>query len=127
MKVNRREKRLVRGVADAGKLEFAKEQRQEPTWAENQLWQLLRRKALGVRFRRQHPIGDFVLDFYCAPARLAVEVDGTVHDEQEGYDNWRDDWLNGQGIRVLRVSDEEVKKNMEGVLEKIRRELDERL
>lgn len=122
--MNRREKRLVRGVADAAKLEFARDQRREPTSTEDKLWQHLRRKALGLKFRRQHAIGDFVLDFYCAQVRLAVEIDGPVHGEQEGYDRWRDDWLNGQGIRVLRVSDEEVEDNIEGVLEKIRRGLD---
>ena len=67
-------RRSVRCVADGHKLKFAREQRREPTQSEQRLWQHLRRHGLGLPFRRQHPIGDFVLDFYCAPARLAVEA-----------------------------------------------------
>ncbi len=119
-----RRKRLVRHTADEGKVEFAREQRREPTWSENELWQHLRRKALGVRFRRQHPIGDYVLDFYCAKARLAIEIDGPLHEAQRGYDRVRDEWLATRGIRVLRVTDGEVKTDLESVLKKIKSALD---
>jgi very-short-patch-repair endonuclease len=70
------------------------------------LWEHLRDGRLdGLRFRRQHPIGPYVLDFYCAAARLAVEVDGAIHDyaEQISRDARRDEWLMGQGIGVLRL------------------------
>jgi very-short-patch-repair endonuclease len=121
-----RRDRLVRRTADEGKVEFAREQRREATWSENELWQHLRRKALGLRFRRQHPIGDYVLDFYCAKAKLAVEIDGPIHEQQKGYDRARDEWLATRGIRVLRVADQEVKTDLEGVLQKIRTALDRR-
>jgi len=69
------------------------------------LWQLLRGgKVGGLRFRRQHPVGPFVLDFYCAERRLAIEVDGRAHDSAERFeqDERRTMWLNNQGIRVIR-------------------------
>jgi very-short-patch-repair endonuclease len=118
-------RRSVRCVADGHKLKFAREQRREPTQSEQRLWQHLRRHGLGLPFRRQHPIGDFVLDFYCAPARLAVEIDGPTHEQQREYDQWRDAELAERGIRMLRISDDEVRSDISGVLERIRAELEE--
>ena len=69
------------------------------------LWQLLRGgKVHGLRFRRQHPVGPFVLDFYCADRKLAIEVDGRAHDSAERVeqDERRTMWLNNQGIQVTR-------------------------
>jgi very-short-patch-repair endonuclease len=88
------------------------------------LWRALRRGAVAeLRFRRQHPVGPYVLDFYCAEARLAVEVDGAVHDltEQAGHDARRLAWLDEQGIRVMRVPAREVLRDesLAGVLETI--------
>jgi very-short-patch-repair endonuclease len=80
--------------------------RRAMTLPEVLLWQALRGgKVGGLRFRRQHPVGSYVLDFYCPSVRLAVEVDGAAHDipEQAGHDLRRDAWLAQQGIRVLRV------------------------
>jgi very-short-patch-repair endonuclease len=74
---------------------------------EVQLWQALRRLALdGMRVRRQHPIGPFVLDFYVPSAKLAIEVDGAAHDiaAQESRDRARDAWLAARGIRTLRLN-----------------------
>ena len=122
--MDRSRKPLVRGVADGGKVEFAREQRRAPTQSEERLWQYLRGGGLGVRFRRQHPIGGYVLDFYCARAHLAVEVDGPVHEEQEEYDQQRDAWLSEQGIRVLRVSDDEVRDDIVSVVGEIERALE---
>lgn len=71
------------------------------------LWQALRRGRLaGLRFRRQHPIGPYILDFYCAAARLAVEVDGLAHDtaDQAQHDECRRAWLAARGMTVLRVT-----------------------
>jgi len=68
------------------------------------LWQQLRRRKLnGLSFRRQHPIGPYILDFYCAIARLAVEIDGLGHEGRVAYDTRRDSWLADRGIRVLRI------------------------
>jgi 5-methyltetrahydrofolate--homocysteine methyltransferase len=120
-------KHTVEGVADRAKVKFAREQRREPTRAEQLLWEAVRRKQLGVRMRRQHPLEDFVLDFYCAEARLAIEVDGPVHDGQEGYDRWRDEQLAHWGIEVLRVPEERVRRDLPVVLAEIREALTRRL
>ena len=73
---------------------------------EVRLWVQLRRQAQGARFRRQHPYGPFVLDFYCDRAKLAVEVDGQTHwlGDAPLRDIERDEWLAGRGVRVLRLS-----------------------
>jgi len=71
------------------------------------LWQELRRGSLKqLRFRRQHPVGPYILDFFCSPARLAIEIDGTVHhhDQQSEHDARRDRWLAKDRIRVLRIA-----------------------
>jgi very-short-patch-repair endonuclease len=77
----------------------------------------------GLRFRRQHPIGDYILDFYCPSARLAVEVDGAAHDSpaQAQRDLRRQSWLNERGIRVLRFLAADVLKDetLDGVLQTI--------
>src|SRR5947208_2097538 len=88
------------------------------------LWQALRAGRVGgLRFRRQHPVGPYVLDFYCPSAGLAVEVDGAAHDipDQAGRDLRRDAWLADQGIRVLRVLAADVldEKHRQGVLDTI--------
>jgi len=74
---------------------FARHMRKHPTRSEALLWAQLRRGKLGVRFRRQHPMLGFIVDFYCASARLVVEVDGGVHDSYEARrrDAARDAWL----------------------------------
>ena len=89
---------------------------------EARLWRALRRKALDLRFRRQHPIGPYVLDFYCDALRLAVEVDGAAHrvaDNPQG-DARRDAWLAARGIRTLRIPAADVRDNLDGVLAMIR-------
>jgi very-short-patch-repair endonuclease len=65
------------------------------------LWGMPRGGALGAKFRRQYPVGDFILDFYCETAELAVEIDGPTHEGRREYDRWRDGVLGAQGIRVL--------------------------
>jgi very-short-patch-repair endonuclease len=71
------------------------------------LWQELRDDRFhGMRFRRQHPIGPYILDFYCSAARLAVEIDGLSHNNEQRlrHDEQRDRWLTNHGIRVLRIA-----------------------
>ena len=121
--MNRQNRDRVVGVADARKLEFAREQRKQPSPGEQALWQALRNRALGVRFRRQHPIQDYVLDLYCAEAKLAVEVDGSGHEEQRGYDTNRDGDLANWGIRTMRFGHAQVLADLPGVLGRIRCEL----
>lgn len=82
------------------------------------LWQVLRSQPGGYRFRRQAPAGDYVLDFYCAPARLAIEVDGEAHSrgDRPGRDLVRDAWLEQRGVRVLRVRAEDVLRDLDSVV-----------
>jgi very-short-patch-repair endonuclease len=91
--------------------EHARELRLKLTEAEQKLWALLRnRQLMGHKFRRQHAIAEYVLDFYCHGSKLAIELDGTVHnsDEAKEYDNARTIFLNDTGIKVLRFRNEEV-------------------
>ena len=88
----------------------AKSLRRTLTAPEKALWSLLRRNQLGLHFRRQHPVGPFVLDFYCAAAKLCVEVDGPVHEDTARYDAARTAWLAKEGIVVLRFSTDEVER-----------------
>jgi very-short-patch-repair endonuclease len=91
------------------------------------LWTWLRGKRLnGLKFRRQHPLGPYILDFYCDAARLAVEVDGGTHhgEPQAAHDARRDRWLSEQGVRTLRVSAEWARRDMAGLLDHIARAAD---
>ncbi|MBC7813633.1 MAG: endonuclease domain-containing protein [Burkholderiales bacterium] len=99
---------------------LAKEMRREPTAAENALWQRLRRKHhAGYKFRRQHPIDRFIVDFYCATARLVIEVDGVIHEQTQDYDAVRQEFLEHLSLRVLRFTNGEVLQQIEAVLERI--------
>jgi very-short-patch-repair endonuclease len=94
------------------------------TPAESSLWAALRKTQIdGVRFRRQHAIGRFVLDFYAPSHKLAIEVDGAVHDTQQERDAERTRLLALRGIRVIRFRNDEVEANLAEVVEKIRWEL----
>jgi very-short-patch-repair endonuclease len=87
------------------------------TQAEQILWARLRQRRLdGLKFRRQYPISPYIVDFYCAKARLVVEVDGGVHLEQKAYDQERDRHLQARGLRVLRFTNQDVNHNLEAVL-----------
>jgi very-short-patch-repair endonuclease len=100
----------------------ARELRRTMTLPEVLLWQALRGGRLaGLRFRRQHPIGPYILDFFCPSARLAVEVDGSAHDDgaQVRHDERRQAWLAERNIHVLRVTAADVLGNLEGVLRAI--------
>jgi very-short-patch-repair endonuclease len=101
----------------------AREQRRQPTPSEARLWALLRKSRLGVRFRRQHPLAPYIVDFYCAAHGLVVEVDGGYHasDEQHAIDAERDrELLRLHSVRILRVSAELVMRNPSAVIAVIR-------
>lgn len=101
-------------------IKFAKDNRDRPTEAEEALWEMLRlRRLRGLRFRQQHVVGRYILDFYCAEHRLAVEVDGRIHERTIEYDTVRDEYLRARGIRIIRVSNEDVLVNMADVLAQI--------
>jgi very-short-patch-repair endonuclease len=99
----------------------AKRLRRRLTSPEIGLWLALRQNGAGLRFRKQHSAGDYVLDFYCAPARLAIEVDGEAHarGDRPQRDSARDAWLGARGVRVLRYPAREVLGNLEGVVREI--------
>jgi very-short-patch-repair endonuclease len=88
----------------------ARELRNNPTDAERRLWSHLRLRQINDhRFRRQQPLGQYIVDFVCLEKRVVVEVDGgQQHNEQRPYDNRRDAWLKAQGFLVLRFWDHEV-------------------
>jgi very-short-patch-repair endonuclease len=101
--------------------------RNDPTPAEKRLWDKLRNSQLaGKKFRQQHSIGNYILDFYCPQHQLAIELDGDSHFTESGieYDAKRTFFLNKIGIQVLRFTNTEVLENLENVLERIRVNLD---
>ena len=99
----------------------ARELRCNQTDAEKRLWRFLRQRQIdGFRFRRQHPIGEYIVDFVCLQAKLIVEVDGGQHAEGLlAYDHRRDSWLVSRGFCVLRIWNAEVFKDLDGVLRRI--------
>jgi len=110
-------------MADSISHERARHMRRALTPPEAQLWtQLKGRKLEGLKFRRQHPIGPYILDFYCAERNLAVEVDGMIHGDadQARHDERRTTWLALQELSVLRVASCDVRDDVEGVLNAIR-------
>jgi very-short-patch-repair endonuclease len=114
--------KVIRPRRRVFKRTLARQLRAESTDAERKLWSRLRNKQLGgVKFRRQHPIGPFVVDFYCSNARLVIELDGSQHRDITGaqYDERRSRWLSEQGYRVLRFPNADVFKNLAGVMEGI--------
>lgn len=94
--------------------------RRTPTRSEELLWQALRGRALGVKFRRQHPIGPYIVDFFCAEASLVVEVDGAVHLARAHCDRARDAFLAHHGLRVMRVPAWRVERQLSVVLRSLR-------
>ena len=107
--------------------EAARRFRQSPTASERLLWQELRGQKLGVKFRRQHPIGPLVADFCCPALRLIVEVDGPVHEGQGARDATRQRLLEERGYTVLRLSAAEVETHLPAALERIGTLLRERI
>ncbi|MDW8199779.1 MAG: endonuclease domain-containing protein [Cyanobacteriota bacterium SKYGB_h_bin112] len=98
----------------------ARQLRKQSTPAEERLWQALRsRKLHGLRFRRQHPVGRFILDFFCPDYKLAIELDGSVHDEQVNYDAARSQELQTYGYHVIRFANQQVLTDLDTVLEVI--------
>ncbi|MGB9369532.1 MAG: endonuclease domain-containing protein [Xanthobacteraceae bacterium] len=102
----------------------ARRLRHQPTGVEQKLWQRLRRDQLnGLNFRRQHPMGPYVLDFYCPAIGLAIELDGGQHnfDQQQQRDERRTRWLEARGVKLIRFWNNDVTGNLYGVLSEIAR------
>ena len=105
--------------------EFARHNRREMTESETILWNALRKEIKSCKFRRQHPIGDYIADFFCLTNRLVIEVDGGYHDksEQQISDQWRTEFLEKKGYHVVRFSNEEVNTHIGDVIRKIKEEI----
>ena len=96
--------------------------RNNETQTEKVLWNRLRNKALGVKFRRQHPIGDYIVDFYCHKLKLVIELDGKYHEKpnQIRMDEFKEEALKESGIKIIRFPDESVVNDIDSVVEKIK-------
>jgi very-short-patch-repair endonuclease len=104
------------------KRSIAKDLRKNATEPERRLWSLLRGKQMAyLRFRRQQPIGPYIVDFYCSAVRLVIELDGSQHGTNEAvaYDTARTKWLEERGYRVLRIANADLLRNSEDALEAI--------
>jgi len=111
---------IIGQKVDPAKVQRAKELRRQMTPEERILWQHLRANRLdGFHFRRQQVIDGFIVDFYCHAAGLVVESDGEVHQQQSEYDAERDEILSARGLRLLRISNEEIRRDLSGVLTRI--------
>ncbi|MPT30917.1 MAG: leucine--tRNA ligase [Chryseobacterium sp.] len=122
---NKKAKFLTGGANSKILLQHAKNMRHNATEAEDALWQKLRNKNLDAKFRRQHLIKDYIVDFVNLDSKLVIEVDGGYHstEEQIEFDNLRTEYLNFFGYQVLRFNNQEVLNNIESVLEKIKESL----
>ncbi|MDD4891883.1 MAG: DUF559 domain-containing protein [Phycisphaerae bacterium] len=108
---------------EPGPLSNARQLRAEQTPPELLLWNCLRsRKLGGLKFRRQHPLGPFILDFYCNEALLGVELDGKSHEGKVGADASRIAWFESHGIKVLRFRNKDLAHGLARVLEDIQKE-----
>jgi len=103
--------------------ENARENRREPTEAEDRFWQAVRNSNLGQKFRRQHAIAKFIVDFVCIEKKIVVELDGSIHHYQKREDEERTKIIETEGFRVIRFSNEQVLNSLSEVLEKIKSEL----
>ena len=101
----------------------ARRLRRDQTDAERRLWMHLRRHQLAVQFRRQYPIGPYVVDFCCVERIVVIELDGGQHEDQRARDEARTQWLPEHGFRVLRFSDREALMETEAVLTEIQNRL----
>jgi len=109
--------------------QFARELRQPQTLAEATLWRHLRNRNLKYKFRRQHPIDFFIIDFYCAEAKLLIEIDGESHleKEQQEYDQARTEYLEALEYKVIRFTNNDVRYNIHAVATTIMEEVENRI
>ena len=102
----------------------AKELRMEMTESEKVLWKRLRMKQLkGFYFRRQHPYGIYILDFFCSKAGLVIELDGEIHRYRKGYDTERTEFLESTGLKVIRFDNDDVLERIDWVIEEILKQI----
>ena len=99
---------------------FSKQLRNNSTIGEVMLWSELKRKKLGFQFMRQKPIMGYIVDFYCAPLKLAIEIDGSSHDTKIEADVLRQKEIEKLGINFLRFSEEDVRNSLDGVVREVK-------
>jgi very-short-patch-repair endonuclease len=105
-------------------IELARKMRINLTPVEEILWNELKENKLnGFKFRNQHPVYRYILDFYCHKKLLAIEIDGDIHKQKQDYDEYRDEFLKNIGIKTLRFTNENVLNNTKQVLKIIKEEL----
>ena len=110
--------------------QYSRQLRDNMTDAERHLWARIRmRQIKGYQFYRQKPIGDYIVDFFCPKAKLIIEVDGSQHfvNETIEYDRIREEYVSSLGLRVLRFTNTDVLKHVEGVVERIEEEMNEKI
>ena len=106
------------------KKKFARTLRKEQTKTEKIVWELIRnRKFKGFKFRRQHVVEGFVLDFYCHELMLGIELDGLIHLRRKDYDELRQEIIESKGIKIIRLTNQEINNNKRSVLKKIEQTL----
>ena len=115
--------------ADSNTLRAAHILRRSMTKSEAVLWKRLKdRKLFKVKFRRQHPVNIFIVDFYCHEYKLVIEVDGDIHNDEIAcqYDSGRTEVLNKFGLKVIRFTNDQILYSLDSVIKKIQREITER-
>jgi very-short-patch-repair endonuclease len=101
---------------------FARTLRKEQTKAEKIVWELIRsRKFMNLKFRRQHVIEGFVLDYYCHEQKLGIEIDGGIHLKRKDYDRLRQEVIESEDINIIRITNKEIAKNKRSILDKIKK------
>jgi len=104
-------------------IELAQQLRNHPTLAEEHLWQYIKAKRMGVKFRRQHPLYKYIADFCCIKEKLIIEIDGGIHKDQKEKDDARDEFFKKLGYTTLRFTNEEVLYTIQYVLQRIKQHL----
>jgi very-short-patch-repair endonuclease len=116
-------------LKNSPKSNLAKVLRRRQTDAEEKVWAVLRsRQFIDLKFRRQHPVGDYIVDFVCLDEKLIIEIDGGQHNEKQmiDKDEARQKWLEGEGFRVIRFWNNDVMENLEGVMSRLIELIEER-
>jgi len=114
----------MRGLDNQNLINSAKKLRKTQTPWEDKLWYLLRnRRFREYKFRRQYPIGNYVVDFICISRKVVIELDGSGHLQSKSYDEQRDVFVRGRGYKIIRFWNNDLENNLEGVLNKIYRML----
>ncbi len=119
--------RTYRKKVKPEKYMYSRAMRKNPIISEKILWEELRKKKLGVGFRRQHIILGWIVDFYCPEIRLVIEVDGEYHNNKKSYDSHRDYTIESLGIEIIRIKNEEVLNNLQGVLNTLKEVIESKI